>query len=47
MSMLFRSLLATHAPYWVAAVLVAVTVRRVRRSLEAVADDLRAGRWAL
>ena len=37
-----RSMYATHAPYWVAAVVIALAVRRARRALEAIATTLRA-----
>ena len=35
-----RSMYATHAPYWVAAVVIAVALRRARQALEAVAAAL-------
>ena len=35
-----RSMYATHAPYWVAAVAIAVALRRARRVLEAIAAAL-------
>ena len=34
---------ATHAPYWVAAIAIALALRHARRTLEAIADTLRAG----
>lgn len=37
-----RSMYATHAPYWVAAVLIALALRHARRTLEAIALTLRA-----
>ena len=37
-----RSMYATHAPYWVAAVLIALARRRARLALEGIADTLRA-----
>lgn len=37
-----RSMYATHASYWVAAVVIALSVRRARRALEAIARTLRA-----
>ena len=37
-----RSLYATHAPYWFAAVVIALAVRRARRVLESIANTLRA-----
>jgi hypothetical protein len=37
-----RSMYATHAPYWIAGVVIALSVRRARRALEAIANTLRA-----
>lgn len=37
-----RSMYATHAPYWVAAVVIALALRHARRLLEGIADTLRA-----
>lgn len=35
-----RSMYATHAPYWVAAVAIALALRRARRALESIAASL-------
>lgn len=35
-----RSMYATHAPYWVAAVVIALALRRARRVLESIAATL-------
>lgn len=37
-----RSMYATHAPYWLAGVVIALALRRGRRALEAIANTLRA-----
>jgi hypothetical protein len=37
-----RSMYATHAPYWVAAVVIALALRHARRTLEGIARTLRA-----
>jgi hypothetical protein len=37
-----RSMYATHAPYWVAAVVIALALRHARRVLESIAATLRA-----
>ena len=37
-----RSMYATHAPYWVAAVTIALALRHARRVLESIAATLRA-----
>jgi hypothetical protein len=36
-----RSMFATHAPYWVAAVAIALALRHTRRTLESIATTLR------
>jgi len=36
-----HSMYATHAPYWLAATVIALTVRRARRLLESIALTLR------
>ena len=36
-----RSMYATHAPYWLAGVVIALALRRARRALEAIANTLR------
>ena len=37
-----RSMYATHAPYWVAAVAIALALRYARHALEGIANTLRA-----
>lgn len=36
-----RAMYATHASYWIAAVVIALSVRRARRALEAITHTLR------